>query len=70
MDALAHAVPMLRKEVKHEYLTRRERDLPEECSMSDGLCVCGHFIVLFVRHVDITRLKRPQYVLDQLKRFV
>jgi hypothetical protein len=57
---------MLLKEVKHEYPTQRVVDLPEECSMSDGLCVSGQFIVFFVRHVDVTRLKRSQDALDQL----
>jgi hypothetical protein len=61
---------MLPKEVKCEYPTRGEIDLPKECSMSNSLCVRGQFVVFFVRHVDITRLKRFQDVLDQLKRFV
>ena len=61
---------MLRKEVKDECPTQRVVDLPEECSMSDGLCICGQFIVFFVRHVYVTRLKRSQDALDQLKRII
>ena len=31
--------------------------LPEECSVSDCLRVCGYFVMFFVRQVDVTGIE-------------
>jgi hypothetical protein len=38
--------------------------------VGDGLCIGGHLVMFFVRHIDITRLERSQDALHQSERIV
>lgn len=59
-----------RGEVSITELEQTRVNLPEECGMSDSLSVCCDEIMLFIRHVDISRLKGLENVLDQCQSFI
>ena len=68
MPGSAHAI--VEWNVRGDRVGERGGAIPEEGCVSDGLCVCRHDVVVFVRKIDVAGAQRGQDVFHELEGIV